>query len=97
MSTKIDKAVEWAVAIANDPAHGYDQGNRWGPDYDCSSLLISAWEQAGVPVKSKGASYTGNMVNVFLACGFAEITSQVNFKTGEGLRKGDILWVSGHT
>ena len=41
--TKTEKAVTWAIRIANDPAHGYDQDNRWGPDYDCSSLVISAW------------------------------------------------------
>ena len=40
--TKTEKAVTWAIRIANDPAHGYDQDNRWGPDYDCSSLVISA-------------------------------------------------------
>ena len=57
--TKIEKAVTWALAIANDNTHGYDQQYRWGPDYDCSSLIISAWQQAGVPVKTKGAAYTG--------------------------------------
>lgn len=80
----IDKAVDWAVGIANDNTHGYSQANRWGVDYDCSSLVISAWEQAGVPVKSKGASYTGNMLNVFLACGFKQVT--------DGTRmRGDVL------
>ena len=43
--TKIEKAVTWALAIANDNTHGYDQQYRWGPDYDCSSLIISAWQQ----------------------------------------------------
>lgn len=38
--TKIEKAVTWALAIANDNTHGYDQQYRWGPDYDCSSLII---------------------------------------------------------
>ena len=27
--TKTEKAVTWAIEIANDPAHGYDQDNRW--------------------------------------------------------------------
>ena len=75
---KINTAVEWALQIANDNSHGYDQGNRWGPDYDCSSLLIQAWENAGVPVKSGGASYTGNMYDVFIACGFTDVTSSVD-------------------
>ena len=56
--TKIEKAVTWALAIANDNTHGYDQQYRWGPDYDCSSLIISAWQQAGVPVKTKGAYFS---------------------------------------
>ena len=54
-----------------------DQGNRWGPDYDCSSLLITAWQQAGVKVKDAGAWNTNSMYNAFLKSGFRDITSQV--------------------
>lgn len=94
--SKIDKAVEWAVSIANDSTHGYDQAHRWGPDYDCSSLIIQAWQNAGVPVKTSGATNTRNMVSHFLNNGFEDVTSLVNIKTGEGLRKGDVVWVNGH-
>lgn len=98
---KIDKAVEWAINIANDDTHGYDQGSRWSPDYDCASLLIQAWENAGVPVKTAGATYTGNMVDIFLANGFTEVTSSVNLSTGAGMKKGDVCWYrsngAGHT
>lgn len=87
----IATAVSWAVGIANDNAHGYSQTNRWGPDYDCSSLVISAWQQAGVPVRSAGASYTGNMKTAFLACGFADVSNSVNLVDGEGLQRGDVL------
>lgn len=97
MATKIDKAVAWAVSIANDNTHGYDQGDRWGPDYDCSSLVIQAYHIAGVPVKEHGASYTGDMCAAFIKAGFADVTKQVNTKTGNGLKKGDVLWRSGHT
>ena len=93
---KIDKAVAWALAVAQDPIHGYDQARRWGPDYDCSSFVISAWEQAGVPVKTKGATYTGNMFPVFIACGFQDVTDQVNRRTGAGLVKGDVLLNAAH-
>ena len=91
--SKIDKAIEWALSIANDSSHGYDQANRWGPNYDCSSFLITAWEKAGVPVKTKGASYTGNMKSVFLKCGFKDVTGNdnVEFGMGAGLQRGDIL------
>ena len=87
----IEKAVTWALQIAQDPAHGYDQTRRWGPDYDCSSLMISAWQQAGVPVKTEGATYTGNMTPAFLRCGFEDITAEVNLSTGAGLQRGDVL------
>ena len=72
--TKTEKATQQMEAWAQDDSHGYDQVYRWGQygDYDCSAAVISAWEAAGVPVKSKGASYTGNMLPVFLACGFSD-------------------------
>ena len=84
-------AVAWAVAIANNPAHGYDQQNRWGPDYDCSSLVISAWEAVGVSVREAGASYTGNMRKAFLACGFQDVTTLVDLTSGRGMLPGDVL------
>lgn len=90
-SEVIKKAVEWAIDIANDDTHGYDQVNRDGPDYDCSSLLIHAWENAGVPVIEHGATYTGNMYNAFIQCGFKDVTSQVNCATGDGILYGDVL------
>lgn len=94
--TKIEKAVDYMKQIANDNKHGYSQTNRWGSpdtwsDYDCSSLVISAWQAAGVPVKDKGASYTGNMYNVFIKCGFKDVTSKINLSTGSGLIAGDVL------
>lgn len=87
----IEKAVTWAIKIAQDPVHGYDQTRRWGPDYDCSSLMISAWQQAGVKVTDAGATYTGNMATVFLRCGFEDVTAEVNLTTGAGLQRGDVL------
>lgn len=94
--TKIEKAVDYMKRIANDNKHGYSQTNRWGDpktwsDYDCSSLVISAWQAAGVPVKDKGATYTGNMYNVFIKCGFKDVTSKINLSTGSGLIAGDVL------
>ena len=90
---RIDKAITWMEETAKDDRHGYCQGHRWGEDgdYDCSSAVITAWEQAGVPVKSKGATYTGNMLSVFKANGFVDVTAQVNRSTGAGLIRGDVL------
>ena len=89
---KIDKMCNFAVGIANDNRHGYSQYHRWGPDYDCSSLVITSAEKAGYPVKSKyGATYTGNMYNAFIKAGFTDATRSVNLRTGAGLKRGDIL------
>ena len=91
----IEKAVNWIIGIANDNTHGYDQGSRWSPDYDCSSLVISAWKQAGVNLT---CTYTGNMYANMVNKGFSDITSQVNLATGSGLARGDVLLnVSSHT
>ena len=92
MSAVITEAVSWAVGIAQDDSHGYSQYNRWGPDYDCSSLVISAYEQAGVPVKEAGATYTANMRRAFEQCGFKSI----KYGSGTVLMKGDVLLISGY-
>lgn len=84
----VSKAVDWAVKIAEDDSHGYDQTNRFGPDYDCSSLVISAYKHAGVPLTS---TYTGNMRADFLAHGFKDVTRSINLATGAGLIAGDVL------
>lgn len=91
MGTKIDKVCEWLVNIANDNSHGYSQDSkkRWlSPDVDCSSFVILAWENNGVPVRSKyGASFTGDMRVAFIKAGFKAIKYQKSIP----LLKGDIL------
>jgi len=77
----IEKAIEWALGISDDPAHGYDQERRWGPDYDCSSFVISAFKEAGLPL---AATYTGNMKYEFLRNGFTIVTDN-------SLKRGDVL------
>lgn len=85
-----EKAIEWAVKIANNKKHGYSQLNRWGnPDYDCSSFAISAYKQAGI--NTGAATYTGNM-SALLSHGFTEVTGSIDLKTQAGLQKGDILY-----
>ena len=96
--SKTESAIQWMENHANNNAHGYDQRYRWGEkgDFDCSSAVISAWQAAGVPVKTKGATYTGNMLSVFLSCGFEDVTGTVNLATGAGLRRGDVLLNTAH-
>ena len=86
----IDTAINWTVNIANDDSHGYDQNSRWGPDYDCSSLVISAFKNAGVDVGK--ASYTGNMCSELSKHGFSLYSFDRSI-----LKRGDIMWRSGHT
>lgn len=85
----IEQAVNFAIEVARDDARGYSQdaNKRWGnPDFDCSSLVISAYKSAGLPLKS---TYTGNMLGDFLNNGFEKVV--INMATGEGLQRGDVL------
>lgn len=90
---KAEQATQWMINIANDSRHGYDQQYRWGErgDYDCSSLTIMSDELAGIPVKTNGATYTGNMYSAYRKCGYKDVTNAVNRRTGEGLKRGDVL------
>lgn len=81
----IESAAAYAQNIAADDSHGYDQAGRWGPDYDCSSLVISAFRKAGVPLS---CTYTGNMRGDMLRCGFEDVTGSVDLNTGRDLSAG---------
>ena len=85
---RIRDCVEWAIGIANDPSHGYDQNDRWGPDsYDCSSMVLLAFRDAG-GIDIGGATYTGNMCSELKDKGF----SVYDFNYSQ-LQYGDIiLW-----
>lgn len=94
---KIETYTKYAEQIANDDTHGYDQIDRWGnPNYDCSGLVITAVQQSGIPVKSRGATYTGNMLGAFLASGFEDVTGIVDRVSGKGMKRGDVLLSPGH-
>lgn len=90
VDSRIENALQWAVNIANDNSHGYSWDGRWGPDYDCSSLVITAFKNSGFKVGS--ATYTGNMRTVFEEAGFTWIPkSQINLSSSSQLQRGDIL------
>ena len=90
--SKVERYTQKAIDIANDDKHGYSQYNRWGnPDYDCSSLVITVIQDSGIPVKTSGATYTGNMYNAFIKNGFEDVTHTTNLTTGQGLKRGDVL------
>ncbi|MBQ9057936.1 MAG: C40 family peptidase [Atopobiaceae bacterium] len=82
-SSVIESYIKWALDIAADDSHGYSQYNRWGPDYDCSSLVISALEAAGLDTGY--ATYTGNMRSQLTKHGFVWMTDL------SAITRGDIL------
>ena len=88
-----------AMDIAQDPVHGYDQGDRWGEDgdYDCSSLVITCLASAGVPIDFSRCSYTGNMRSYLTENGFIWIPGTNDLRTGDILlnertHTGYFLW-----
>ena len=95
---KIEKYTSFMEKTAADQSHGYSQVNRWGPDYDCSSLVITALEKSGIPAKTNGATYTGNMYPVLTKLGFRDVKSKVDLWTCAGMKRGDVLLnVAHHT
>lgn len=82
----IGKALQFMLLIASDDSHGYDQTNRNGPDYDCSSLVGTALHEAGFNVSP--TSWTGNLYSQLIKEGF----TQVN----EPWEPGDIHLTPGH-
>lgn len=87
-AAQLEQALQWAVAIANDNSHGYSQTSRWGPDYDCSSLVISALKNAGFDTGA--ATYTGNMKSNLTPRGFQWIPWS-SIGNASNLKRGDIL------
>lgn len=82
-----DEYTKKAEAIAADPAHGYDQLHRWGPDFDCSSLVCFVVESVGIPVRSAGHStFTGNMKAGFIKCGFKIIDTMAPLPSDEPVK-----------
>lgn len=89
----IDGAIKWAQKTAQDPAHGYDQTHRLGPDYDCSSFVSTALKEAGFGVN---VFSTANEVSELEKAGFKKVEG-ANLSTGEGLKPGDVLFSPVHT
>ena len=94
----IEDAVSWAVEIAEDDSHGYDQGSRDGPNYDCSSLVSWAYYNAGLNTRPGYTPATGTMYSVYTEAGFVDVTDQVSMSSGSGMERGDVLLTPGsHT
>ncbi|WKJ90615.1 peptidoglycan amidohydrolase family protein [Methylomonas montana] len=81
----LEKALKFAVDIANDDSHGYNwgsEGRKGKPDYDCSSLVCTALKHGGFDIG--GASYTGDMRDNLVARGWKTISESSK-------KRGDIL------
>lgn len=84
LDSRVEAAINWAVSIANNNKHGYSQAKRNGPDYDCSSLVSTAFKMGGFPVS--GSLNTSSMSNPFIKAGFTR------YKKGAvTIKRGDIL------
>lgn len=92
--TRKIKFVEEINRLADNDSHGYSQkppSGRWGPDYDCSSLIYAAADKAGYPVGTGGEKvrFTGTMLKDFEKAGF-QILPFANVGISD-LKIGDIL------
>ena len=90
------KAADRAKQICRNDTHGYNNaaGERLGhPDFACSSFVAACYRYAGVNVPAN--SYTQSMKQQWKPHGFRNVADQVNLRTGEGLRVGDIVLAPG--
>lgn len=84
LDSRVEAAISWAIATANNNTHGYSQANRTGPDYDCSSFVSTSFKKGGFNVS--GSLNTSNMKTAFEKVGF------VAYKKGSTtLQRGDIM------
>lgn len=92
--TRRERFVERMLYYAEDDSHGYSQrppSGRWGPDFDCSSLIYQAAHDAGYPVGIGGdkVRFTGTMLKDFKDAGF-QILPFANVGVSD-LEIGDVL------
>ncbi len=102
-SAMVEDAIQWALATAKDQTHGYSQAHRWGPDYDCSSFVISSFGHAGFNLgymnwpndddHEDDLYYTGNLKQPFIDAGFTWIPASElgGLDTPTNLKRGDIV------
>jgi hypothetical protein len=95
--SRVESAVQWAIATANDESHGYtlNPSLRWGPDYDCGTFVVSAFTNGG------GFSFSGfvgtkSMLQSFTNAGFTWVPASqlgitLNNVAPASLQRGDIL------
>lgn len=98
--TVADGAALFVENIAKDDSHGYDQKLRWGEkgDFDCSSLIIEAFEAVKIPVKTKyGATWTGNIKSTFKKSGFVEVNMNESIEPSNEIKPNEYVVKKGDT
>ena len=100
---EVKSAVDWATKIAKDNSYGYgnDQAAQSGDNkqYSGLGLVREAYRNAGIKLEDTDIT---KFDQALTKSGFEDVTSKVDIKTGKGLQRGDVLWVStkdgkGHT
>ncbi len=84
----MEKALSWAVETAEDPAFGYSQKDRFGPNYDCSSFVSAALMAGGFDLG--GFLSTSGLPAALTDLGFVRLR-----RTEVVLLPGDILFSPG--
>ena len=82
---QVEKAVQWAIWIAEDNCHWYEwwwNGKNW--QYDCSGLVNSAFRQAGFDIKT---NWTASMRKEYTNLWFERISPYDSSK----LKRWDIV------
>lgn len=96
------KAINWAVTMANKPVSEGGAYYHWGGyqagsmknGFDCAKFVDAAFNiGAGLNV---GTVSTSGMESAYLKAGFTKISSGVNFNTAAGLIAGDVVVSPGH-
>ena len=84
-----EQAAQAMENYCNDDSHGYDQAERWGPNYDCSSSTLQSYRDAGLPIAATG--YTGNMETILLGTGkFKSYKDAAHVNSSDYAKRGGI-------
>lgn len=77
----LEKAVQFMINLCEDDTHGYDWGSRWGPDYDCSSSIITSLRAGGFDTGS--ANTTHDMASELCARGWEQLPVGIELQRGD--------------
>lgn len=74
----LENSVSFMEHIAEDDAHGYSQVNRYGPDFDCSSLISMALIFGGFNIKYSSTTWT--LLEQLKSEGFKVVTDSNRYR-----------------